>query len=98
MAGLLKRLHLQNVSVDYIEELLAAFSDAESIPRLPDSRFESEAIAPIQNPKCLPRHSPAGRRRVKIQNSLVEPLTNREHKCSIPDFVILLLDNRVCEA
>ena len=40
--------------------------------------FEAETVTPIQIPKFLPRHSPAGRRRAKIQNSLIEPLTNRE--------------------
>jgi 4'-phosphopantetheinyl transferase len=28
----------------------------------------------IQNPKCLPRHSPTGRRRAKIQNQILHPV------------------------
>ena len=59
MAELLKRLQLQNVSVDYIEKLLAAFRDDE-------------------------------------KGVLAEAADHP--KCSIPDFVILLLDNRECEA
>ena len=73
MVDLLMRLREQNVSVDYIDRILAAFPDTESIPPLPDLRstndereFESETVDQIQNPKS------------KIQNSLVEPLTNRE--------------------
>ena len=55
MADLLKRLMSKSIAVDYIEKLLAAFSD----PRF-------EARTQIQNPKS------------EIQNSLIEPLTNRE--------------------
>ena len=53
--------------------ILSAFPDTEAIPPLPDlrstnneRRFKSENIAQIQNPKS------------KIQNFLIEPLTNRE--------------------
>jgi len=73
MADLLMRLRQQNVSVDYIERILAAFPDTASKTPLPDLRstndereFEVETVTPIQNPKS------------KIQNSLIEPLTNRE--------------------
>ena len=73
MADLLMRLRQQNVSVDYIERILAAFPDTASTTPLPDLRstndkreFEAETVTPIQNPKS------------KIQNSLIEPLTNRE--------------------
>jgi len=73
MVDLLMRLRKQNVSVDHINRILAAFPDTESIPPLPDLRssnddlrFESKAVDQIQNSKF------------KIQNSLVEPLTNRE--------------------
>jgi LuxR family maltose regulon positive regulatory protein len=52
---------------------LAAFPDTESKPPLTDLRatndereFEAETVTPIENPKS------------KIQNSLIEPLTNRE--------------------
>jgi LuxR family maltose regulon positive regulatory protein len=52
---------------------LAAFPDRASKPPLPDLRstndkreFEAETGTPIENPKS------------KIQNSLIEPLTNRE--------------------
>ncbi len=73
MADLLMRLRQQNVSVDYIERILAAFPDRASKTPLPDLRstndkreFEAETIAQIPDPKS------------KIQNPLVEPLTNRE--------------------
>jgi LuxR family maltose regulon positive regulatory protein len=73
MADLLMRLRQQNVSVDYIERILAAFPDTASTTPLPDlgatndeREFEAETVAPIQN------------RKLKIQNSLIEPLTNRE--------------------
>jgi LuxR family maltose regulon positive regulatory protein len=66
MVDLLMRLRKQNVSVDHLNRILAAFPDTESIPPLPDLRssnddlqFESKAVD-------------------QIQNSLVEPLTNRE--------------------
>jgi LuxR family maltose regulon positive regulatory protein len=59
--------------VDYINRILAAFPDTESKPPLTDLRatndereFEAETVTPIENPKS------------KIQNSLIEPLTNRE--------------------
>ena len=96
MADLLKRLFEQNVALDYIEKLLAAFPDTEAIPPLPDLRstnnergFESETVAQIQNPKStrLSRSTlslstrssqPKGSSQAKIQNSLIEPLTNRE--------------------
>jgi LuxR family maltose regulon positive regulatory protein len=73
MADLLMRLRQQNVSVDYIERILAAFPDTASTTPLPDLRstsvergFESENVSQISDPKS------------KIKNSLVEPLTNRE--------------------
>jgi len=73
MADLLMRLRQQNVSVDYIERILAAFPHTASTTPLPDLRstndkreFEAETATPIQN------------RKSKIQNSLIELLTNRE--------------------
>jgi LuxR family maltose regulon positive regulatory protein len=73
MTDLLMRLRQQNVSIGYIERILAAFPDTESKPPLTDlgatndkREFEAETIAQIQNQKS------------KIKNSLVEPLTNRE--------------------
>ena len=73
MVDLLMRLRKQNVSVDYIDKLLAAFPETESKPPLPDlgatndeREFESKTVTQIQNSKS------------KIQNSLIEPLTNRE--------------------
>ena len=73
MATLLRRLLKQKVAVDYIEMLLAAFPDTVAIPSLPDLqstnnelRFESETVAQIPNSQS------------QIQNSLIEPLTNRE--------------------
>jgi LuxR family maltose regulon positive regulatory protein len=73
MADLLMQLHQQNVSVDDIERILAAFPDTASTRPLPDLRstndeqeFEAETSAQIPGPKST------------INNSLVEPLTNRE--------------------
>jgi LuxR family maltose regulon positive regulatory protein len=64
-------LRQQNVSVDYIERILAAFPDTASTTPLPDLRstndkreFEAETVA--QSPES------------KNQNSLIEPLTHRE--------------------
>lgn len=64
MADLLKRLQKQSEAVDDIERLLAAFTNFQFTSD--DLRFESEALTAIRNQKS------------KIQNSLVEPLTNRE--------------------
>ena len=71
MVDLLTRLRQQNVSVDYIERILAAFPDTASSTLLPDlgatndkREFEAETVAQIPDSK--------------IQNSLIEPLTNRE--------------------
>jgi ATP/maltotriose-dependent transcriptional regulator MalT len=73
LADLLKELRKQDVTVDYINRILAAFPEPESKPPLPDlgatnddREFEAEALTPIEKPKS------------KIQNSLIEPLTNRE--------------------
>jgi len=73
MIDLLKRLAEKNVAVDYVGKLLAAFPDTASIPPQTDFRFknnelrlESEALTQIHNQKS------------KIENSLIEPLTNRE--------------------
>jgi LuxR family maltose regulon positive regulatory protein len=73
MADLLKQLRKRDASVDYINKILAAFPDTASTTPLPflrstnDKReFEAETVTPIENPKS------------KIQNSLIEPLTNRE--------------------
>ena len=58
MVDLLMRLRKQNVSVDHINRILAAFPDTESIPPLPDLRstnddrqFESKTVDQIQNSK-----------------------------------------------
>jgi LuxR family maltose regulon positive regulatory protein len=64
MADLLKRLQKQSEAVDDIERLLVAFTNFQFTSD--DLRFESEALTAIGNQKS------------KIQNSLVEPLTNRE--------------------
>ncbi len=73
MAGLLTRLSRQNIAVAYIDRILAAFPDAaptSPVPDLPSTkgnhRGESETVAQFEN------------RKSKIENSLVEPLTNRE--------------------
>jgi LuxR family maltose regulon positive regulatory protein len=71
MTDLLMRLRQQNVSIGYIERILAAFPDTESKPPLTDLRatndereYKAETVAQIPDSK--------------IQNSLIEPLTNRE--------------------
>ena len=65
MADLLKRMHRQNVAVDYIENLLAAFGDDEQV-------IEPEAADhPVASPyQPLRPSSPS--------QPLLEPLTNRE--------------------
>ena len=66
MVDLLKQLRKRDATVDYINRILVAFPDTESIPPLPDlgaindeREFESKTVAQIPNP-------------------LIEPLTNRE--------------------
>ena len=73
MANLLKDLRKKEVAVSYVKKILAAFPDTESKPPLTDlgatneeREFEAETVTPIENPKS------------KIQNSLIEPLSNRE--------------------
>lgn len=73
MVDLLMRLREQNISVDCIDKLLAAFPEPESKLPLPDlgatndeREFESKAVAQIPNSKS------------QIPNPLIEPLTNRE--------------------
>ena len=65
MADLLKRLQKQNVAVDFIEKLLAAFADGE-----PDAMPEVTAH------HSLPDEPPV--RLSAPERPLVEPLTNRE--------------------
>ena len=74
MADLLKRLQKQNIAVDYLNRILTTFEDAESTPPVPDLRVETETVDPSLDPKSSPARIMAG----KIQNSLIEPLTNRE--------------------
>ena len=65
MADLLKRLHEQNVAVDYIKKLLGAFGDEEQVvvPYAADHQIASA-------------HQPL--RTSTLSQPLVEPLTNRE--------------------
>jgi LuxR family maltose regulon positive regulatory protein len=65
MADLLKRLHEQNVAVDYIKKLLGAFGDEEQVvvPYAADHQIAS-AHQPLRTPT--------------LSQPLVEPLTNRE--------------------
>jgi LuxR family transcriptional regulator, maltose regulon positive regulatory protein len=65
MAELLKRLHQQNVAVDYIEKLLAAFADGEL-----------DAMPVVAAHHSLPDEPPV--RLSAPEQPLVEPLTNRE--------------------
>ncbi|MCJ7542328.1 MAG: response regulator [Desulfobacterales bacterium] len=62
MADLLNQLLRQNVAVDYIEKLLAAFSDQQTGP-------PSLPLSPSPHPPVSPSTRP---------QPLVEPLTNRE--------------------
>jgi LuxR family maltose regulon positive regulatory protein len=66
MAELLKELRKQNISVQYIEKILAAFPDTAPTAPVSDLRsikdkrkFESKTVT-------------------QMQNSRIEPLTNRE--------------------
>ena len=81
MADLLRRLHAKNIAVDYIDRILDAFPDAASTPPVPDLRsttgdlrVESEPIAQIESAKLRADKN----RKSKIENPLIEPLTNRE--------------------
>ncbi|MGB5617248.1 MAG: LuxR C-terminal-related transcriptional regulator [Desulfobacterales bacterium] len=67
MADLLKRMHRQNVAVDYIENLLAAFSDDEQVVA-PESESADHPVASPYQP--LRPSTPS--------QPLLEPLTNRE--------------------
>jgi LuxR family maltose regulon positive regulatory protein len=67
MVDLLKRMHRQNIAVDYIENLLAAFNDDEQVVA---PKSES-ADHPVASPYQLLRPSTPSR-------PLLEPLTNRE--------------------
>ena len=65
MADLLKRLLKQNVAVDYVGKLLAAFGEDETgSPSLPGPPSQSPQVSPS------PSHP--------TPQPLVEPLTNRE--------------------
>ena len=65
MADLLKRLQKQNVAVDFIEKLLAAFADGEL-----------DAMPVVAAHHSLPDEPPV--RLSAPEQPLVEPLTNRE--------------------
>ena len=65
MAELLKRLHQQNVAVDYIEKLLAASADGEL-----------DVMPEVAAHHSLPDEPPV--RLSAPEQPLVEPLTNRE--------------------
>jgi LuxR family maltose regulon positive regulatory protein len=67
MVDLLKRMHRQNVAVDYIENLLAAFSDDEQVVA-PESESADHPVASPYQP--LRPSTPS--------QPLLEPLTNRE--------------------
>jgi LuxR family maltose regulon positive regulatory protein len=65
MAGLLKRLHKQNVAVEYIEKILAACRD--------DEQFLVQRAA--EQPMGSPRHP---LRSSSFSQPMIEPLTQRE--------------------
>jgi LuxR family maltose regulon positive regulatory protein len=68
MADLLKELRSQNVAVDYIGKILAAFSDMQTVSStLPVSSSPPSQVTPSPIPRAA-----------KAPQSLVEPLTNRE--------------------
>lgn len=73
MADLLKRLQEQNVAVDYIESILAAFRDDERKPAPDTNDPESPSPThPLIPPSAFPL-PPS-----KTSQPLVEQLTNRE--------------------
>jgi len=65
MADMLQQLHKQNVAVDFIERLLAAFRRDEQAPV--QDTFDQDVSSPLHPLSTSPSAQP-----------LVEPLTNRE--------------------
>jgi LuxR family maltose regulon positive regulatory protein len=68
MVDLLRRLHKQNVAVDYVGKLLTAFGDDE--PESKPDASDHDRPSPAHPPTSSPSHP--------TPESLVEPLTNRE--------------------
>ena len=79
MAELLKRLLRQNVAVDYIGKLLAAFGEDETGP-------PSLPVPPSPSPQVSPSPSHP------TPQPLVEPLTNRE--LDILELLVQRLQNK----
>ncbi|MBW2201651.1 MAG: response regulator transcription factor [Deltaproteobacteria bacterium] len=76
MADLLKRLVKQNVAVDYIGRILAAFRDDahRAVPVATDHESQSPRHPIPLSPSLLVSPSPS----LSSSQPLVEPLTNRE--------------------
>ena len=70
MANLLKRLVKKNIAVEYIGRILAAFKEDE-IRAAPDEK-------PIRQIYDGQESNPPNTRRTRIENSMLDPLTNRE--------------------
>ncbi len=75
MADLLKRLLKQNVAVDYVGMLLAAFRDVEAEP-VPDA-LESESVT-ISSARPQPLVEPLTNRELDVLELLTQRLQNKE--------------------
>jgi LuxR family maltose regulon positive regulatory protein len=75
MADLLQRLHKQNVAVDYIEKLLAAFRDDEQV--LVQDVSESQASLALAASQQL-SEDPLTNREVDVLELLAQRLQNKE--------------------
>jgi LuxR family maltose regulon positive regulatory protein len=79
MADMLQQLHKQNVAVDFIERLLAAFRRDEQAPV--QDTFDQDVSSPLPLLSTSPPPQP-----------LVEPLTNRE--LEILELLVKRLQNK----
>jgi LuxR family maltose regulon positive regulatory protein len=75
MADLLKRLHEQNVAVDYIEKLLAAFSYDEQVPVQEISKSQA-SLTLAASPQLL--EDPLTNREIDVLELLTQRLSNKE--------------------
>ena len=75
MADLLKRLHEQNVAVDHIEKLLAAFSYDEQVPVQEVSKSQA-SLALAASPQFL--EDPLTNRELDVLELLTQRLSNKE--------------------
>ena len=75
MADLLKRLHEQNVAVDHIEKLLAAFSYDEQVPVQEISKSQA-SLTLAASPQLL--EDPLTNRELDVLELLTQRLSNKE--------------------